>query len=125
MAYSVAALSYLIQNSRKPIVFTGSQKSIYEKDTDARNNLLNAFIYAADDRACGVHLVFDDRVILGTRARKTRDVYKRQVLHRQSRKDIYKSILNGVTARFPLSPPYIQTGEDDIPFHHRKDRRCV
>lgn len=72
MAYSVAALSYLIQNSRKPIVFTGSQKSIYEKDTDARNNLLNAFIYAADDRACGVHLVFDGRVILGTRARKTR-----------------------------------------------------
>ncbi len=72
MAYSVAAISYLIQNSPKPIVFTGSQKSIYERDTDARNNLLNAFVYAVDHRSCGVHLVFDNRVILGTRARKIR-----------------------------------------------------
>ncbi|MGE4353015.1 MAG: asparaginase [Oscillospiraceae bacterium] len=71
MAYTLAALSYMVQNSRKPIVFTGSQKSIYARDTDARGNLRNAFLYAADDRACGVHLVFDSKVILGTRARKT------------------------------------------------------
>jgi len=72
MSYALAALSYLIQNSRKPVVMTGSQKSIYSRDTDARNNLLGAFTYAADDSACGVHLVFDGKVILGTRARKTR-----------------------------------------------------
>jgi len=72
MAYSAAALSYMIQNSRKPIVFTGAQKSISEVDTDARNNLLNALIYASDDKACGVHIVFNNRVILGTRARKIR-----------------------------------------------------
>ncbi len=72
MAYSAAALSYLIQNSSKPIVLTGSQKSIYSRDTDARENLLSAFIYAADDHACGVRIVFDNKVILGTRARKTR-----------------------------------------------------
>jgi len=72
MAYSAAALSYLIQNSRKPIVFTGSQKSIYVRDTDARRNLYDAFLYACDDRAHNVRLVFDGKVILGTRARKTR-----------------------------------------------------
>jgi len=72
MAYSAAALSYLIQNSRKPIVLTGSQKSIYMRDTDARRNLHDAFLYACDDRACNVRLVFDGKVILGTRARKTR-----------------------------------------------------
>jgi len=71
MAYTLAAVSYLVQNSRKPIVFTGSQKSIYARDTDARGNLKNAFLYAASDIACGVHLVFDNKVILGTRARKT------------------------------------------------------
>ena len=32
MAYSAAALSYLIQHSRKPIVLTGSQKSIYNRE---------------------------------------------------------------------------------------------
>ena len=72
MSYALAALSYLIQNSPKPVVMTGSQKSIHSRDTDARNNLFDAFVYAADDRSCGVHLVFDGKVILGTRARKTR-----------------------------------------------------
>ena len=72
MAYTAAALGYLVQNAAKPIVLTGSQKSIYSRDTDARTNLLRAFQYASDDAAWGVHIVFDDKVILGTRARKLR-----------------------------------------------------
>ena len=72
LSYTASALSYLIQNSPKPVVMTGSQKSIYLEDTDARKNLYDAFIYACDDRACGVHVVFDAKVIVGTRARKTR-----------------------------------------------------
>ncbi len=72
MAYTAAALAYLIQNSPKPVVITGSQKSICTRETDARTNLKDAFLYAASDFACGVHLVFDGKVILGPRARKTR-----------------------------------------------------
>ena len=51
MAYSAAALSYLIQHSPKPIVLTGSQKSIYNRDTDARTNLSHAFQYAVSEGA--------------------------------------------------------------------------
>ena len=72
MAYTASALSYLIQNSSKPIVLTGSQKSIYDTETDARRNLYDAFLAAQDDSLFGVLLVFDGRVICGTRARKTR-----------------------------------------------------
>lgn len=72
MAYTAAALSYLVQGSAKPIVLTGSQKSIYNRDTDARSNLLRAFSYAGADGAWGVQIVFDNKVILGTRARKVR-----------------------------------------------------
>lgn len=72
MAYTAAALSYLIQRSRKPIVLTGSQKSIYSEDTDARRNLYDAFLAAQDDVLFGVLLVFDGHVIAGTRARKMR-----------------------------------------------------
>lgn len=72
MAYTAAALSYLIQDSPKPIVITGSQKSICLNDTDARTNLFNSFLYAADRDSHDVSLVFDGRVILGTRARKER-----------------------------------------------------
>ncbi len=72
MAYTAAALSYLIQDSPKPIVLTGSQKSVALRDTDARNNLLDAFSFCADGEAFGVRIVFDGDVILGTRAKKTR-----------------------------------------------------
>ena len=58
MAYTAAALSYLIQDSPKPIVITGSQKSIALNDTDARRNLYNSFLYAVDRDSHDVSLVF-------------------------------------------------------------------
>ena len=71
-AYTSAALSYLIQNSPKPIVLTGAQRSISLADTDTRKNLSDAILYAADVSSHDVSLVFNGRVILGTRARKER-----------------------------------------------------
>ncbi len=72
LAYTAAALSYLIQDSVKPIVLTGAQRSVYVRDTDARQNLADAFFYCADGGSFGVEVVFDGKVILGTRAKKTR-----------------------------------------------------
>lgn len=71
MAYTSAALSYMVQNSNKPIVITGSQRPISEDSTDARQNLLDSIRYAADPQSRGVVLVFNGNVIAGTRARKT------------------------------------------------------
>ncbi len=71
MAYAAAMLHYLIQNSPKPIVLTGAQIPIEYRDTDARENLAAAFLFAADDGACGVHIVFNGKIIAATRARKT------------------------------------------------------
>ena len=70
MAYTAAGLSYLIQNSSKPIVITGAQVSVAQDDSDARRNLIDAFICASDSRSHGVLIVFSGSVILGTRARK-------------------------------------------------------
>lgn len=72
MAYTAAALSYMIQNSAKPIVITGSQVPIHMDSTDSKRNLYDSFLYASWDMACGVQIVFNGYVILGTRARKTR-----------------------------------------------------
>ena len=72
MAYTAAALSYLIQASPKPIVITGAQKPALLSDTDARRNLINSFIYACDAQSHDVSVVFDGHVILGTRAKKER-----------------------------------------------------
>ena len=72
LAYTAAALSYMIQNSKKPIVITGAQKPINTDVTDAKTNLLDSFIYAVDDGSHNVSIVFDGKVIVGTRARKER-----------------------------------------------------
>lgn len=72
LAYTAAALSYMIQNSSKPIVLTGSQKPINREITDAKTNLLDSFIYASDDESQNVSIVFDGKVICGTRAKKVR-----------------------------------------------------
>lgn len=72
MAFTAAALSYLVQNSRKPIIVTGAQKPIDLPVTDARTNLLDSLHFAAEDRAHGVNIVFGGSVIAGTRAKKER-----------------------------------------------------
>ena len=72
MAYTASALSYLIQDSPKPIVLTGAQKPIGTEITDAKSNLRDSILYAADELSCGVQIVFSGKVILGTRAKKTR-----------------------------------------------------
>jgi len=72
MAYTAAALSYLIQGSRKPIVLTGSQQPMANPFTDAKLNLYQAVLYACDETSRDVCLVFDGHVIAGTRARKQR-----------------------------------------------------
>lgn len=72
MAYTAAALSYLIQNSAKPIVLTGSQKPMGNPYTDAKINIYQSILYALDDRSFNVSIVFNGKAIAGTRARKQR-----------------------------------------------------
>ena len=74
MAYTAAVLSYLIQDSRKPIVLTGAQRPIGFEITDAKSNLQDSILYAADPHSRGVQIVFAGKVIAGTRARKVRSM---------------------------------------------------
>ncbi len=72
LAYTAAALSYLIQNLDKPVIVTGSQKSISEVSTDAKRNITDSFRFVIEDGIKGVYVVFDGKAIVGTRARKVR-----------------------------------------------------
>ena len=72
MAYTAAALSYLIQNSHKPIILTGAQKPICSEISDAKKNLLDSVICARDPGSHGVMVVFGGAVIAGTRAKKVK-----------------------------------------------------
>lgn len=53
MAYTAAALSFMLAGERKPVILTGSQLPMNHPLTDARLNLLRAFAAAqAGVRAC-------------------------------------------------------------------------
>ncbi len=71
MAYTAAALSYLVRGAKKPIILTGAQKPINFDSTDSKINLSDAFVCACSEKIHGVNIVFSGRVITGTRARKT------------------------------------------------------
>ncbi|NML65278.1 asparaginase [Hymenobacter sp. RP-2-7] len=77
MAYSAAALSYLLEHLAKPVVFTGAQVPVGRPRSDAARNLLTAFDAAAARhpsaltmRVPEVSIFFNDILIRGTRARK-------------------------------------------------------
>ena len=114
MAYTAAALSYLIQNSPKPIIITGSQKSIYARDTDARRNLLDALRYSAFPGAHGVSVVFDGKAMIGTRVRKMR-THSYNAFSSVDYPEL-AMIINGRII------PYIEPEFDSAPvFYHRMD----
>lgn len=71
MAYSAAALSFMLQNLNKPVILTGSQLPIEDENTDGKRNILDAFRTAVDGRLTGVYIVFDGVIIPGTSAKKT------------------------------------------------------
>ncbi len=76
MAYSASALSYLLENLEKPVIFTGAQLPIGVTRTDARENLISALEIASTKDEHGKALVpevcifFDNLLLRGNRARK-------------------------------------------------------
>lgn len=71
MAFTAAALSYFLGNLTKPVVLTGSQVPFQNQKTDAKKNLLDATRMALEPVG-GVFVVFNGKVIAGTRAMKIR-----------------------------------------------------
>lgn len=69
MAYTAAALSYMLPGLDKPLVLTGSQRPLNAENSDALTNLGAAFTVAASD-LIGVMVVFANRIIDGRHAYK-------------------------------------------------------
>jgi len=75
MAFTAAALGFLLNNLAKPVVVTGSQRPIHDRRGDAVMNLVAA-VRIAGYKATGLPLVpevtvcFMDRLLRGTRATK-------------------------------------------------------
>ncbi len=96
MAYTASALSFMLENLRKPVIFTGSQLPIGLLRTDGRENLITAIeIAAASDLGLSlvpeVSIYFDNKLTRGNRTRK----------YSAEHFDVFKS---------PNYPPLVEAG---------------
>ena len=65
MAYTASALSYMLENLTKPVIFTGSQLPIGQLRTDGKENLITAVEIAAAKDAEGRALVPEVGIYFG------------------------------------------------------------
>jgi L-asparaginase len=75
MAYSASALSFMLENLNKPVIFTGSQLPLGELRTDGRENFITAIEIAAakeDDTPLvpEVCIYFENQLMRGNRSVK-------------------------------------------------------
>ena len=76
MAYSASALSFMLENLTKPVIFTGAQLPVGVLRSDAKENLITAIELAAakdefgDARVPEVCLFFEDKLMRGNRTTK-------------------------------------------------------
>jgi L-asparaginase len=76
MAYSASALSFMLENLGKPVIFTGSQLPIGEPRTDGKENLISAVEIATAKDSNGhpmvpeVCICFNSQLLRGNRSIK-------------------------------------------------------
>ena len=80
MAYSASALSFLLENLDKPVIFTGAQLPIGVARTDARENFITSLEMASAHEngkplIQEVCIYFNDTLIRGNRAKKTQSIH--------------------------------------------------
>ena len=71
LAYTASALSFMLQNLRKPVILTGAQAPMRELQSDAIHNLLGSLVIAGHFVIPEVCIYFNNRLLRGNRATKT------------------------------------------------------
>src|SRR5690606_17988193 len=70
LAYTAAALAFLLHGLPAPVVLTGAMRPAGEPDTDAWGNLFGAMLVQRDALPAGVYVYFHGRLLPGTRVSK-------------------------------------------------------
>lgn len=70
MAYSASALSFMLENLDKPVVFTGAQIPLCQLRSDGRENIVNSMVIAASGQVREVCIYFNGQLLRGNRATK-------------------------------------------------------
>ncbi|MCF6267933.1 MAG: asparaginase domain-containing protein [Desulfuromusa sp.] len=69
LAYTASMLAFMLQGIQKPVIVTGAQKTIEDKNSDVVGNLETALL-AASTQNSGVWVAFNGKIIKAVRAMK-------------------------------------------------------
>lgn len=69
LAYTASMLSFMLHATQKPVIVTGSQKTLDDPDSDVADNIETTLV-AASTTNCGVWVAFDQKIINASRATK-------------------------------------------------------
>lgn len=70
MSYSASALSFMLENLDKPVIFTGAQIPLCEIRSDGYSNIVSSVVIASEGVVREVCIYFDGRLIRGCRSIK-------------------------------------------------------
>ncbi len=120
MSYSASALSFMIQNLKKPIIFTGSQLPIGDIRTDAKENLITAIEIASLQEngqpvVQEVGLYFEYKLLRANRTTKISASH----FNAFSSPNFPCLIESGVTLE--INRPYLKYGEPTFPTTFNKN----
>ena len=112
MAYSASALSFMLHNLNKPVIFTGSQLPMGAIRTDGKENLLSALEIASAQKngqalVPEVCIYFQDKLFRGTRTTK----YNAEHFH-PFRSDNYPALAE-VGIHIKYNYPYIRYASEE------------
>ncbi|GAF04167.1 asparaginase [Saccharicrinis fermentans] len=115
MAYTASALSFMLQNLGKPVVFTGSQLPLSTIRTDGKENLITALDIASTYHEGAamvpeVCIFFQDKLFRGNRTTKYNAEH-----FRAFRSDNYPPLAE-VGIHIKYNHPYIQKIKEGAPF---------
>lgn len=109
MAYSASALSFIMENLAKPIIFTGSQIPMGVLRTDGRENLISAIEVAASGEVPEVCVYFQTQLMRANRTTK----YNAEHFN-AFRSDNYPPLAEaGITIKY--NEPYIRKVDTFLP----------
>lgn len=126
MAYSASALSFMLENQQKPVIFTGSQLPIGTLRTDGKENLITSIEIAAA-RQHGQPLVpevciyFENKLFRGNRTRK------HNAEHFDAfRSDNYPPLAQaGISIKYNYNFIHYPTHQRDLKIHTRLDNNIA
>ena len=126
MAYSASALSFMLENLDKPVIFTGSQLPIGTLRTDGKENLISAIEIAATEKngqplAPEVCVYFENKLMRGNRTTK----YNSEHFNAFESPNYPNLAEAGINLKFNYGAIHYSTSKKDLVIHTQLDTSIV